>query len=78
MTITVACYPIVEVKDYKGVEIEKIVQEVKDEDVDKDIESLQKRNARVVLVERPAKEGDTVLLDYSGFVGDEQFDGGTA
>ena len=54
------------------------MQEVKDEDVDKDIESLQKRNARVVLVERPAKEGDTVLLDYSGFVGDEQFDGGTA
>ena len=36
MTITVACYPIVEVKDYKGVEIEKIVQEVKDEDVDLD------------------------------------------
>ena len=30
------------------------------------------------MVERPAKEGDTVLLDYSGFVGDEQFEGGTA
>ncbi len=77
-TITVACYPIVDVKDYKGVEIDKVVQEVKDEDVDKEIEALQKRNARMVLVERPAKEGDTVLIDYSGFVGDEQFDGGTA
>ena len=32
----------------------------------------------MILVERPAKEGDTVLLDYSGFVGDEQFEGGTA
>ena len=77
-TITVACYPIVEVKDYKGVEIEKIVNEVKEEDVERDIEQLQKRNARVVLVEREAKEGDTVLFDYAGFVGEEQFEGGTA
>ena len=77
-TITVACYPIVDVKDYKGVEIDKVVQEVKDEDIDKEIEALQKRTARMVLVERPAKECDTVLLDYSGLVGDDQFEGGTA
>ncbi|MBR6528427.1 MAG: trigger factor [Firmicutes bacterium] len=77
-TITVACYPVVEVKDYKGVEIEKIVNEVAEADVDRDIEQLQKRNARVVLVEREAKEGDTVLFDYAGFVGEEQFEGGTA
>lgn len=78
ITITVPCFPIVEVKDYKGVEIEKVTQEVKDEDIDNEIKALQKRNARSVLVERPAKEGDTVLLDYSGFVGEEQFEGGTA
>lgn len=77
-TITVPCYPIVEVKDYKGVEIKKVTNRVKKEDVDKEIEALQKRNARMILVERPAQEGDTVLLDYSGFVGDEQFEGGTA
>ena len=74
-TITVPCYPIVEVKDYKGVEIKKVTNRVKKEDVDKEIEALQKRNARMILVERPAQEGDTVLLDYSGFVGDEQFEG---
>ena len=78
VTITVPCFPVVEVKDYKGVEIDKIEQEVKDEDVENEIKALQKRNARMILVERPAKEGDTVLLDYSGFVGDEQFEGGTA
>ena len=78
VTITVPCFPIVEVKDYKGVEIDKIEQEVKDEDVENEIKALQKRNARVILVERPAQEGDTLLLDYSGFVGDEQFEGGTA
>ncbi len=78
VTITVDCFPIVEVKDYKGVEIEKVVQEVTDEDVENELKAVQKRNARMLLVERPAKEGDTVLFDYAGFVGDEQFEGGTA
>lgn len=78
VTITVDCFPIVEVKDYKGVEIEKVVQEVKDEDVENELKAVQKRNARMILVERPAQEGDTVLFDYSGFVGEEQFEGGTA
>lgn len=78
VTITVECFPIVEVKDYKGVEVEKVVQEVKDEDVENELKAVQKRNARMILVERPAKEGDTVLFDYAGFVGDEQFEGGTA
>ena len=50
-TITVACFPIVEVKDYKGIEIEKVTQEVKDEDVENDLKQQQHRNARVVLVE---------------------------
>ena len=39
---------------------------------------MQTTNARIVEVDRAAKEGDTVLLDYSGFVGEEQFEGGTA
>ncbi len=51
---------------------------MKPEDVEKEIEGLQKRNARMILADRPVKEGDTVLLDYSGFVGEEQFEGGTA
>ncbi len=77
-TITVAVYPEIEVKDYKGVEIEKIEAELTDEEVDKELENMQKRNARMVAVERPVEDGDTVLLDYKGFVGDEQFEGGTA
>lgn len=78
VTITVECFPIVEVKDYKGVEVEKVEQEVKEEDVENELKAVQKRNARMILVERPAQEGDTVLFDYAGFVGDEQFEGGTA
>lgn len=78
ITVTVECFPIIEVKNYKGVEIEKVEQEVKDEDVENELKAVQKRNARMVVVERPAQEGDTVLFDYAGFVGDKQFEGGTA
>lgn len=78
VTITVPVYPVIEVKDYFGVEVEQVEASVKPEDVEKEIEALQKRNARMILADRPVKEGDTVLLDYSGFVGEEQFEGGTA
>ena len=78
VTVTVTCMPEVEVKDYKGVKVQKIEHPVTEEDVTKEIEALQKRNARVVVVDREAKECDTVLIDYAGFVGEEQFEGGTA
>ncbi len=77
-TVTVAVYPEVEVKDYKGVEIEKIEGEVTPEDVENEIQNLQKRNARMITVDRAVKDGDHVILDYKGFVGEEQFEGGTA
>ena len=78
ITITVQCYPEIEVKDYKGVEIEAVSAEVTDEDVENELKARARRNARMVAVDRPAKEGDTVLIDYEGWVGDEQFEGGTA
>ena len=78
VTITVTVKPEFEVKDYKGVKVAKVEHNITDEDVEKELEALQKRNSRLVLVDRPAKEGDTVLIDYAGFVGDVQFEGGTA
>ncbi len=78
VTITVACYPEIEVKDYKGVEIETVSADVTDEDVEKDLENRAKRNSRMVAVERPAQDGDTVLLDYEGWSEGVQFEGGTA
>ncbi len=78
IAVTVTVQPEFKVKDYKGVEVSKIEHVVTDEDIDKDLKALQKRNSRLVLVERPARNGDTVLIDYSGSVGDHQFDGGTA
>lgn len=78
VTVKVTVVPEFDIKDYKGVKVAKVDTTVTDEDVEKDLEALQKRNSRMILVERPAKDGDTVLIDYTGFVGEEQFDGGTA
>ncbi len=78
ITITVPVYPVVEVKDYFGVEVEQVEEKVSEEDVNKEIEALQKRNSRMVVAERAVEEGDTVVLDYAGFVGEDQFEGGTA
>ena len=78
ITVTVAIYPEVEVKDYKGVEIEKIDAEITDEELENEIKNMQKKNARIIDVDRAVKDGDHIVLDYKGFVGDEQFEGGTA
>lgn len=78
VTISVTVAPEFTVKDYKGVKVAKVEHNITDEDVNKELETLQKRNSRLVLVDRPAQNGDTVLIDYAGFVGEEQFEGGTA
>jgi trigger factor len=78
ITVKITVAPVVEVKDYKGIKVSKVDVTITDEDIAKDLEGLQKRNSRMVLVERPAADGDTVLIDYAGFVGDLQFEGGTA
>ncbi|MDO4487112.1 MAG: trigger factor [Bacillota bacterium] len=78
VTITVTCYPEFEVKDYKGVEIETVSADVTDEDVEKELQNKAKVNARMVEVDRPAQDGDTVLIDYEGWADGVQFEGGTA
>lgn len=78
VNVTVEVYPEIEVKEYKGVEIEKISEELDEDAVEKELEALQKRNARLVSVDREAQDGDTVIIDYAGFVGEDQFEGGTA
>lgn len=77
-TITVDVAPVPEVKDYKGIEIKKVKPEPVEEKVQAELEAAQKRNARLLVAERPAENGDTLTLDYAGFVGDDQFAGGTA
>ncbi|MCL1983293.1 MAG: trigger factor [Clostridiales bacterium] len=78
VSVTVEVFPEFDLRDYKNVRISRVEAEVTDEDVTSELEALQKRNARIVVVDRPAKEGDMVLVDYEGYVDGEQFEGGTA
>ncbi|MCT4620525.1 MAG: trigger factor [Marinisporobacter sp.] len=77
-TVMVTVKPEVTLGDYKGIEVEKKEYNVTDEDVEKEVDSLRERNARLIAVERPIQDKDNVIIDYAGFVGDEQFEGGTA
>ncbi|MBQ6626338.1 MAG: trigger factor [Ruminococcus sp.] len=71
--------PEIEIKDYKGIEIEKKSTEVTDELVDEEIEKVRERNSRMVTVEdRAAQMGDVTVIDFEGFVDDVAFEGGKA
>ncbi|MGL4484646.1 MAG: trigger factor, partial [Anaerovoracaceae bacterium] len=76
--VKVPVFPEFEVEGYKDLELEKIKVSVTEADVEDELKKIQARNARMTSVEREAKDGDTVTLDYKGFVGEKQFDGGTA
>ncbi|HET7580403.1 MAG TPA: trigger factor [Bacillales bacterium] len=76
---TVTVKPEVKLGDYKGLEVEEQDETVTDEDVDKDLKQLQERFAELVVKEDgEAEEGDTVVIDFEGFVDDEPFEGGKA
>jgi len=76
---TVAVKPEVTLGEYKGLTVTKKVPVVTDEEVDAEIERLRERNSRLVEVkDRPVKNGDTVLIDYAGYLNGEAFAGGTA
>lgn len=68
--------PEVTVKEYKGLTAPKLPVEVKDEDVAAELKRLQDRNSSIATVERPAKDGDTVNLDFEGSVDGVPFEGG--
>lgn len=75
--VKVAVKPEVELGEYKGLQAEKAAVEVKDDEVDAEIEKLRERNARYISVEdRPAQEGDMAVIDFEGFVDGVAFDGG--
>ncbi|PAF34408.1 trigger factor [Terribacillus saccharophilus] len=76
---TVAIKPEVELGDYKGLEVEAEDTTVTDEDVEKEIDALRNRQAELVVKEEgTAAEGDTVVIDFEGFVDGEAFEGGKA
>ena len=70
--------PEVELGDYKNVAVEFEGKKVLAKDVKAEVEKVIEQNARFEEVDRPAKNGDKVVLDYSGSVDGVKFEGGTA
>ncbi len=69
--------PEVEIKDYLGIEVEKEVVAVSDEDVDREIDTIRERNSREIEVtDRAAEMGDTTVIDFEGFCDGVAFEGG--
>ncbi len=78
LEISVDLFPYMEVTGYDNLTIEQEKDEVTEADVNTEIQAMQKKNARLVSVDRPIEAGDTVILDFKGFIGKHQFEGGTA
>lgn len=77
MKMKVTTYPEVKLGDYKGLKVEKENTEATDEDIENELKNVQERNSRLIVADdRAAQNGDTVSLDFEGFVDGEAFEGG--
>ena len=76
---TITTKPDISIENYKGLEATKKAVSVTDADVDEEIKKVQDRDARMVTVEdRPAQNGDSVVIDFEGFLDGVPFEGGKA
>ena len=73
---TVTVKPEVKLGEYKGLTAPKAEVEVTDADIEREMAPLVERATRLVSVEREAKLGDTVVIDFDGFKDGERFEGG--
>lgn len=74
----VSVKPDVKLGEYKGVEVPKQNTRVYKKDIDAKLDSMLQSQAELVLVDRPAKDGDTVIIDFDGSVDGNHFEGGKA
>lgn len=71
--------PEVEINDYEGVKVTKKSTEVTDELVNEELEKVRDRNSRMITVtDRAVENGDSVVIDFEGFVDGVPFEGGKA
>jgi len=79
MSAKVYVKPDITVANYAGLEVEKNVEKVTDEEVENEINMIRERNSREIeITDRAAENGDNVIIDYAGSVDGVAFDGGTA
>src|SRR4051794_22336595 len=75
-SIEIGVRPKATLGEYKGLEVGRREPEADDEAIDAEIEQLRDRTAKLETVERPAQEGDFVVMDYVGTLDGEPFAGG--
>lgn len=76
-SIEIAVLPKAELGDYRGLEVGRREPQVADEQIDSEIDAMRERLARLQTAERPAAQGDFVVVDYVGSLAVESPDGGT-
>ena len=77
--VKVTVMPEVEIENYKGIEVSKREVSFSEEDLENELKEIQKKNGRLVTVEnKPAKLGDTVIIDFEGTIDSKKFEGGSA
>lgn len=76
--ISIIVAPEVELGQYKGLHVEKTAVEVTPEEIDAEIAKLASDNAELITKTGEAALGDTVVIDFVGYVDGKAFDGGAA
>lgn len=75
-SIEIGVRPVATLGRYKGLEVGRREPEIDAQVVDGELQALRQRLAQAKAVQRPARNGDLVLIDFDGLIGDEPFDGG--
>ncbi|MBA3865420.1 MAG: trigger factor [Solirubrobacterales bacterium] len=70
--------PPAQLGEYKGLEVGREEKEVDEEIVDTEVDRIREGFARLEPVERAAAAGDSLLIDFEGFVDGSAFEGGKA
>ena len=78
LKVKVAVKPEVELGEYAGLTLTKEAKNVNEADVDAEVKRMQDRNGRLLTREGAAENGDTVDIDFEGFVDGKAFEGGKA
>jgi trigger factor len=75
-SIEIGVRPTATLGEYKGLEVGRREPAVGDAEIDAEIERIRERSAKLDTVERPAADGDFVVMDFAGSVDGEPFGGG--
>lgn len=75
-SIEIGVRPVATLGRYKGLEVGRREPEIDEQLVDAELQALRQRLAQAKAVQRPARNGDLVLIDFDGLIGGEPFDGG--